>query len=186
MGGNRHFQKSFLFSVCPKVNSPLVWRFGASSITHKLGDKWIIFSLTLTLTLPFFHREVQDVMKFNLATLTLPFFLRKNSWHHDILHFHPFLFELSPSLWVAEEVPNLQTSGELTFGKTENGELFWKWWFPPILYHLRQMNYILCNPNPTLFSKRSSGCTDILFLSCNPNPTLFLAQKFKTSWYFAF
>ena len=61
---------------------------------------------------------------FNLATLTLPFFLRKNARGHDILHSNPFLFKLSPSLWVMEEAPNLQTKGELTFGQTENGKLF--------------------------------------------------------------
>ena len=146
---------------------------------HIVWDKWIIFSLTLTLTLPFFHWEVQDVVMLNLATLTLPFFLRKNFRRHDILLFNPFLFQLSPSLWVMEETPNFQTKGELTFGQTENGKLFWKWWFPPIPYLLRQMNYILCNPNPnpTLFSKRSSGCTD--FLSCNPNPTLFFCAKLQ-------
>ena len=113
-------------------------------------------------------------------------YLRKIAGCHDIFYFNPFLFKLSLSLWVMEEAPNLQTKGELTFGQTENGKLFWKWRFPPIPYCLRQMNYILSNPNPnpTLFSLRSSGCSDAQ--SCNPNPTLFLAQKFKASWYFAF
>ena len=145
---------------------------------HIFWDKWIIFPVTLTLTLRFFHWEVQDVLIFYLATLTLPFFLRKIAGRHDIFHFNPFLFKLSLSLWVMEEAPNLQTKGELTFGQTENGKLFWKWRFPPIPYCLRQMNYILSNPNPnpTLFSLRSSGCSDAQ--SCNPNPTLFLAQKF--------